>query len=60
MMVIMLYKDLHIYILLFTDQKIVNAVKQVAEVIGGDKKSTESELLMKLLSPEETSSKNLT
>lgn len=27
----------------------VNAVKDVAETVGGDKKQTESELLMKLL-----------
>lgn len=39
-----------------TGQKIIKAVKNVANEFGGDTKSTESELLMKLLNPEETSS----
>lgn len=47
--------------ILLIGEKIVKAAKEVAEEIGGDVKSTQSELLMKLLNPEETSmSKNLT
>lgn len=38
----------------FTDKKIETAVKDVANQIGGDTKSTESELLTKLLNPVET------
>lgn len=37
-----------------TGQKLEKAVKNVATEIGGDPKLTESELLMKLLNPEET------
>ncbi|KAJ8954044.1 hypothetical protein NQ318_004345 [Aromia moschata] len=37
------------------EKQMVNAVKDVAKEVGGDVKQTESELLLKLLSPAETS-----
>lgn len=40
---------------MFSEQKIVKAVRDVANQIGGDSLSTEAELLKKLLSPKETS-----
>ncbi|XP_066250042.1 small ribosomal subunit protein mS31 [Euwallacea similis] len=39
------------------EKQVVNAVKGVAESLGGDRKQTESELLMKLLNPVESSEK---